>query len=46
MDWTHNLDNNTNIPYINMFKEKYKNCNMFISGNLRLKSNAYLLNEC
>ena len=34
------------IPFINMLNQKYKDCNMFVSGLLGPKSNAHSPNEC
>ena len=34
------------FPFINIPNEKYKNCNMFVSGLLGQNSNAHSPNEC
>ena len=42
----YNLGSGITIPFINMLNEKYKDCNMFVSGVLGPKSNAHSPNEC
>ena len=42
----YNLGSGITIPFVNMLNEKYKNCNMFVSGLLGPKSNAHSPNEC
>ena len=42
----YNLESGIIIHFINILNEKYKNCNMFVSGFLGPNSNAHSQNEC
>ena len=42
----YNLGSGITIPFVNMLNEKYKDCNMLVSGVLGPYSNAHSPNEC